>query len=183
MYCTVRIMYMCWYLVACMIRSKDGDQKCWCNRLWCLILRVAQHLHHTVGCLPRTRKAYPEIHTKRQATQHDCLPSLQVNGDKGIDKPNEPTKRRPLSFVLFESPFTSVSTVSRGYPSLVSLGKSWWIFVHWYNLCFFGLLICVRRLFNLLFCFQHFKFSSSVYYPISTLKYVSVYTENLPQFL
>jgi hypothetical protein len=33
----------------------------------------------------------------------------------------EPTKEGPLSFVLFESPFTSVSTVSRGHPSLVSL--------------------------------------------------------------
>jgi hypothetical protein len=30
------------------------------------------------------------------------------------DKPNEPSKKGPLSFVLFESPFTSVSTVSRG---------------------------------------------------------------------
>ncbi len=37
------------------------------------------------------------------------------------DKPNEPTKKGPLSFVLFESPFTSVSTVSRGHHSLVSL--------------------------------------------------------------
>jgi hypothetical protein len=35
--------------------------------------------------------------------------------------PNIPTKEGPLSFVLFESPFTSVSTVSRGHPSLVSL--------------------------------------------------------------
>jgi hypothetical protein len=37
------------------------------------------------------------------------------------DKPNKPikkTKEGPLSFVLFESPFTSVSTVSRGHPSL-----------------------------------------------------------------
>jgi hypothetical protein len=33
----------------------------------------------------------------------------------------EPTKKGPLSFVLFESPFTSVSTVSRGHLSLVSL--------------------------------------------------------------
>jgi hypothetical protein len=32
------------------------------------------------------------------------------------DKPNEPTKERPLSFVLFESPFNSVSTDSRGHP-------------------------------------------------------------------
>jgi hypothetical protein len=37
------------------------------------------------------------------------------------DEPNEPTKKEPLSFVLFESPFTSVSTVRRGHPSLVSL--------------------------------------------------------------
>ncbi len=36
-------------------------------------------------------------------------------------KPNEPTKVGPVSFVLFESPFTSVSTVSRSHPSLVSL--------------------------------------------------------------
>jgi hypothetical protein len=36
------------------------------------------------------------------------------------DKPNEPTKEGPLSFVLFESPFTSVSKVSRGHPFLVN---------------------------------------------------------------
>jgi hypothetical protein len=37
------------------------------------------------------------------------------------DNPNEPTKEGPLSFVLSESPFTSVSTISRGHPSLVTL--------------------------------------------------------------
>jgi hypothetical protein len=37
------------------------------------------------------------------------------------DKPNEPNKEGPLSFVLSESPFTSASTVSRGHPSLDSL--------------------------------------------------------------
>jgi hypothetical protein len=36
-------------------------------------------------------------------------------------EPNETTKEGPLSSVLFESPFTSVSTISRGHPSLVSL--------------------------------------------------------------
>jgi hypothetical protein len=36
----------------------------------------------------------------------------------------EPTKEKPFSFVLFESPFTSVSTVSRGHPSPVSLFHS-----------------------------------------------------------
>ncbi len=36
------------------------------------------------------------------------------------DKPNEPTKEGPLSCILLESPFASVSPVSRGHPSLVS---------------------------------------------------------------
>jgi hypothetical protein len=33
------------------------------------------------------------------------------------NEPNEPTKEGLLSFVLLESPFLSVSTVSRGQPS------------------------------------------------------------------
>jgi hypothetical protein len=37
------------------------------------------------------------------------------------NEPNEPAKEGPLSFALFESPFTSISTVNRGHPSLVSL--------------------------------------------------------------
>jgi hypothetical protein len=37
------------------------------------------------------------------------------------DNPYEPTKEGPHTFVLFESPFNSVSTVSRGHLSLVSL--------------------------------------------------------------
>jgi hypothetical protein len=36
------------------------------------------------------------------------------------DEPNEPTKERLLSYVLLESPFASISTVSRGHPSVVS---------------------------------------------------------------
>ncbi len=36
------------------------------------------------------------------------------------DKPNDPTKKEPISFVHFESLFTSVSTVSRGHVSLVA---------------------------------------------------------------
>jgi hypothetical protein len=40
-------------------------------------------------------------------------------------KPNEPAKEGPLSLVPFGSPFTSVSTVSRGHPSLISLGVYW----------------------------------------------------------
>ncbi len=48
-----------------------------------------------------------------KAGQKSLVPARQANG---------PTKKGPLSFVLFESPFTSsVSTVSMGYPSLVSL--------------------------------------------------------------
>jgi hypothetical protein len=46
----------------------------------------------------------------------------QPRQDKNLfyrhEKPNEPTKEGPLSFVLLEFPFASVSTVSRGYPSL-----------------------------------------------------------------
>jgi hypothetical protein len=37
------------------------------------------------------------------------------------NKPDKPAKEGPLSFVLFEPPFTSVPTVSWGYPTLVSL--------------------------------------------------------------
>jgi hypothetical protein len=79
------------------------------------------------------------------------VPSLLGDGDKGIeivsvrekyfvlgrleqprqnknllywhDKRDEPTKKGPLSFVLFESPSTSVSTISRGHPSLDSLDR------------------------------------------------------------
>jgi hypothetical protein len=92
----------------------------------------------------------PETHTKRQATQHGCLPSLLSDGTNKLkkcqdfvlgrleqprknknllyrhDKPDEPTKKGPLSFyfVLFESPFTSVSKVIRGHLSLVSLAET-----------------------------------------------------------
>jgi hypothetical protein len=98
----------------------------------------------------------PETHTKRQATQHGCLPGLLGDGDNRIKivygeeknilywddksprqnknlvnlhgKPKKPTMEGLLSFVLFESPFTSVSTVSRGHPSLVSLLVSIFIY-------------------------------------------------------
>jgi hypothetical protein len=40
------------------------------------------------------------------------------------NEPNEPTREGPLSYVLLESPFASVSTVGRGHPSLVSLVTS-----------------------------------------------------------
>jgi hypothetical protein len=70
-------------------------------------------------------------HIRRQATQHDCLPSLSGDEDKlseklyvdeksvlywalgrqdeNLDESNEPTKERFLSFVLLESPFVSIS--------------------------------------------------------------------------
>ncbi len=48
-------------------------------------------------------------------------PRLNKNLLYRHDKLNEPIKEGSLSIVLFESPFTSVSTVSRGHPSLVSL--------------------------------------------------------------
>jgi hypothetical protein len=43
-----------------------------------------------------------------------------VKGEEKEQKSLVPTKTGPLSYVLFEPPFTSVSTVSRGHPSLVS---------------------------------------------------------------
>jgi hypothetical protein len=87
---------------------------------------------------------FKETHTKRHATQHDCLPSLLSDGDKGIEivcseekniclrptraakteqkslvlRTNQP-KEAPSSFVLFGSPFTPVSTDSRGHPYLL----------------------------------------------------------------
>jgi hypothetical protein len=92
---------------------------------------------------------FPEKHTKRQVTQHDCLPSLLGNGNKWFEivygekiffelvrleqvrqdknllyphnKPDDPIMEGPFACVLFESPFTSISTVSSGHPSLVSL--------------------------------------------------------------
>jgi hypothetical protein len=53
-------------------------------------------------------------------------PTRAAEAEKNIlyrhDKPYELTKKGPLSLVLFESPFISVSTVSsRGHPSPVSL--------------------------------------------------------------
>jgi hypothetical protein len=79
-----------------------------------------------------------ETHTLRQAIQQDCPPNLCGRWDKRIeivygeeknilywhDKPKEPTKEGPPSFVLFEPQFNSVSTVSRIHPSLVSLRQS-----------------------------------------------------------
>jgi hypothetical protein len=76
-----------------------------------------------------------ETHTKRQATQHSCLPSLLGDGNTGTEIVYGERKKKifywaeqssqgrakiyctgmtsqikegPLSFVLFESPFTSV---------------------------------------------------------------------------
>jgi hypothetical protein len=77
-------------------------------------------------------------HIKKQATLHECLPSLLADGDielkmcmvmgkktfctgptraakagqKSLDR-HEPTKEGPLSVVLFEFPFVSVSTVDK----------------------------------------------------------------------
>ncbi len=41
-----------------------------------------------------------------------------------LDKPNKPTKKGSLSFVLCESPFTSVSIVNRGHPPLSCLSEN-----------------------------------------------------------
>jgi hypothetical protein len=51
-------------------------------------------------------------------------PRLDKNLLDVDNEPNEPPKKGPLSFVLLESPFASVTTVimgSRGHPYIVSL--------------------------------------------------------------
>jgi hypothetical protein len=45
--------------------------------------------------------------------------NISCNGTKSPTK--ETTKEGPLSYVLLETPIASVSTVSRGHPSLISL--------------------------------------------------------------
>jgi hypothetical protein len=124
--------------------------------LWCTQWKVNHGgtLSHTIALVglltvfhsQKEDELEPETNTKRQATQHDCLPSLLGGGHKGIKivreeknsftgptraakaeqkslvpapQAQEPNKEEPLSFVLFESPFTSVSTVSIGHHSLV----------------------------------------------------------------
>ncbi len=99
----------------------------------------------------------PETPIDRQATQHDCPVHLagrwwqrkwksvrwgnkyfvlgqleQPRQDKNLlyrhYEPNEPTMEGPLSYVLLESPFASVSPVRRGHPTLLSLVASITIF-------------------------------------------------------
>ncbi len=76
----------------------------------------------------------PENHvlTDRRPSTADCPACWAVGTEESKyctvrkkykyrhDKPNKPTKKGPKSFVLCESPFTSVSKVSRGHPILVS---------------------------------------------------------------
>jgi hypothetical protein len=109
--------------------------------------------------------ANQEIHIKRQATRHGCQPSLLGHGDKWIEmvfgeekivcteltsaakteqKSLVPARqaqrtnqgRGPLLYVLLESPFASVSTVSRGHPSLVSLCKPLTYAIPWHFVWF-----------------------------------------------
>jgi hypothetical protein len=103
-----------------------------------------------VGETPKTIEytyvmSTPDTLFKRQAMRHACLPSLLADGDKCTvgkkyfvlgrleqsmqdknlfychDEPSKPTKEGPLSYVLLESPFVSVSAVSWGHPSKVSM--------------------------------------------------------------
>ncbi len=115
---------------------------CWSDLKSCKKLCDLWEL--TCQCYCQGCSLFTGTHTERQVIQHDCLPIVhagrwgQINwngiyGDIGEEprihknilywhgEPNEPTKKGPLSFVLFESPLASVSTVNRGHPSLVSL--------------------------------------------------------------
>ncbi len=114
----------------------------WSWEMWKIKL-----LAHTIGLFviwlgwfsllffPLVPKLLPE--TQRKATQRDCLPrsnkmkkcavrkiifctGLTRAAKAGQKNPFYPRKD-PFSYVLQESPFISVSTDSRGQPSLVSL--------------------------------------------------------------
>ncbi len=103
----------------------------------CILIYYSARLGFPKGGGLRFEYERPKTRTKRQATQHGCLPRLLGDGAKRIeivygeekkyfvlgrleqprenrnllyrhDKPNEPTKEGFLSFVLFESPFTPV---------------------------------------------------------------------------
>jgi hypothetical protein len=63
----------------------------------------------TIFCVGLTRAA--------KAGQKSLVPARQAQRNNQV--------RTPFHFVLFESPFASVSTVSKGHPSLVSLVFTW----------------------------------------------------------
>ncbi len=68
-------------------------------------------------------------------------------------RPYESTKEGPLSFVLFESSFASVSTVSRGHLSLVSMPAAITYFyvqikmVHSHFISFQDYFLCISAIF------------------------------------
>ncbi len=85
-------------------------------------------IENVVQTTDNQRQSHAETHSKRQATQPGCLPSLLGNGDKGIEivyavYRHEPTKEENLSFVLFESP-VHLSFNSQQGPPLSSLFDS-----------------------------------------------------------
>jgi hypothetical protein len=74
----------------------------------------------------------------------------QPRQDKNLlyrhEEPNEPNEEGPLLFVLFESPFAPVSTVSRDHPSLVSLvEKLFLLFTFLFFYTWFGWGFTVRK--------------------------------------
>jgi hypothetical protein len=97
------------------------------------------------------------------------------------DKPNEPTKKGPHSFVLFESPFTSVSTVSRVYCSLVSLVKNVTLSIS------FSVFLCVA---GLPYWYEsgmepnHMKAESLVHWnPITTVFSGFIFQSTFPKYI
>ncbi len=86
-----------------------------CYRRWGMISEKCV-VSKIIFCTGLTRAA--------KAGQKNIKPvGLQVSKKNINLKIYEPTKEGPLSYVLQESPFASVSTVSRGHPSLISLVK------------------------------------------------------------
>ncbi len=104
---TFRLMlYLYYYSFSCIIRDTEtGDPE-----------RLPAH----VGCW-----AIGTNKVNKCAIRKIIFCTGLTRQDKNLlyrhHEPNKPTKNGPLSYLLREAPFASVSTVSRGHPSLVSL--------------------------------------------------------------
>ncbi len=87
--------------------------------------KLSLEMAHKV-IVPQKKNYVPQFLKQRDINSYCTRLTIEQSWqDKNLlycyDEPNEPTKEGPLPYVLQESPFASVSTVSRGHPSLVSL--------------------------------------------------------------
>ncbi len=102
--------------------------------------RGTAQLHAYAACWARGKMKWNSIRWERK----NCGPVRAAKAEKNLlywhYEPSEPTKEGHLLYILLESPFASVSTVSRGHPSLVSLVSLYHL--DWYFAC---LHTCIER--------------------------------------